>query len=94
MNQAVSTERYDPNRLFDTLMKKLGLSSDKALSKKLKIAKDVILNIRAGCIPIAASMLLWISEVTGISIHELRNALGDRRAKFRPNCALITTRAR
>ncbi|WP_334187852.1 helix-turn-helix domain-containing protein [Noviherbaspirillum sp.] len=93
MNQAVSTQHYDPNRFIDILMKKLGLSSDKALSKKLNIAKDVIHKIRAGFIPVAASTLLWIAEVTGISIHELRNALGDRRAKFRVNCALIIARA-
>lgn len=79
---------YDPNRLLDTLMKRLGITSDKTLSRRLQIAKHVICNIRTGRLPIGASMLLWMAEATGTSINELRSILGDRRAKARLNCAL------
>ena len=74
---------YDPNRLLDTLLTRLGINSDKALSKKLKVADSVISKIRSRRMPIAASLLLWMSECTGASIHELRQILGDRRAKAR-----------
>lgn len=74
---------YDPNRLLDTMLARLGVNSDKALSRKLKVADSVISKIRSRRIPIAASLLLWMSESTGASIHELRQILGDRRAKAR-----------
>lgn len=88
MNQQPIHHEYNPNRLFDTLLERQGLSSDKALSRKLHVARHVISNIRAGCLPMAASMLLWIADSTGTSIEELRSILGDRRAKARLNCAL------
>ncbi|WP_225984742.1 hypothetical protein [Noviherbaspirillum aerium] len=74
---------YDPNRLLDTLLARLGVNSDKALSRKLQVAYSVISKIRSRRIPIAASLLLWMSECTGASINELRQILGDRRAKAR-----------
>jgi hypothetical protein len=74
---------YNPNRLLDLLLQKLQLRNDGALSRKLKVATSVIKNIRHGKIPVAASMLLWIQEATGISIEQLRHWMGDRRASFR-----------
>lgn len=74
---------YDPNRLLDTVLARLGVNSDKALSRKLQVADSVISRIRSRRLPVAASLLLWISECTGASIQELRQILGDRRAKAR-----------
>lgn len=74
---------YDPNRLLDTVLARLGVNSDKALSRKLQVADSVISKIRSRRIPVAASLLLWMSECTGASIQELRQILGDRRAKAR-----------
>jgi hypothetical protein len=88
MNQQSIHLRYDPNRLLDNLMERLEISCDQALSRRLKIAMQVISNIRSGYLPIRASMLLWFSESTGASIDELRRVLGDRRAKFRLHCGL------
>lgn len=83
--QTLSTSSldYDPNRLLDTLLARLGVNSDKALSRKLQVADSVISKIRSRRIPVAASLLLWMSECTGASIQELRQILGDRRAKAR-----------
>jgi|SRR4051812_23960541 len=75
---------YNPNHLLDTLLQTLHLRNDGALSRKLKVATTVIKNIRHGKIPVAASMLIWMHEATGISIEELRRLMGDRRASFRP----------
>lgn len=83
---------YDPNRLLDSVMQRLGLNSDRELSRKLHVTLQVIARIRSGRLPIGASMLLWMSDCTGASISELRYILGDRRAKARLNCTLISTR--
>jgi hypothetical protein len=74
---------YNPNRLFDALIKRMGLENDGALSRKLRVATQVISNIRHGRLPVGASMLIWINEATGISICELRELMGDRRATCR-----------
>lgn len=75
--------KYDPNRLLDALIERMGLKDDGALSRKLRVATSVISNIRNGILPIGGSMLIWMHEATGISIQELRELLGDRRTKCR-----------
>lgn len=80
---AATTAAYDPNLLLDTLMHHLGIDSDGALSRRLKVARDVIRSIRQGTIPVCASMLLWMQEASGIGINELRRIMGDRRRKCR-----------
>lgn len=79
---------YDPNHLLDTLMKHLGIDNDGALARRLKVARDVINDIRAGTMPVGASMLLWIQEVSGIDVAELRRLMGDRRARYRLGISL------
>jgi hypothetical protein len=69
-------------------MEQSGLSSDKALSWKLQVNKHVIQSIRTGQLPIGASMLLWMIDISGMSIEELRRILGDKRSKARLNCTL------
>ena len=75
--------RYDPNHLLDTLIKKLGIKNDAALSRALEVAPPVISKIRHNRLPVGASLLIRMHEVSDISIRELRQLLGDRRAKFR-----------
>jgi hypothetical protein len=79
---------YSPDRLLDTAMQWLGISTDKALAKKLGFTPHVIAGLRSRHIPIAAWMLKWIAECTGIGLEEVRHILGDRRAKVRPSCLL------
>jgi len=86
LNETIQNEgrvTYNPNHLLDALMQHLGISSDGALSRRLKIARDVIANIRRGTVPVCASMLLWMQEASGIDVNELRRLMGDRRAKYR-----------
>lgn len=83
MNQAMISNHYSPAQLLDALLQHLQLHSDSALSRHLKVAKRVILDIRHGRMPIGGSMLLWIQDTTGISVKELRNWLGDRRTTCR-----------
>lgn len=77
---------YNPNKLFDALLERLGLANDGALSRKLKVATGIINDIRKCKRPVAGSMLLWISDITGITVSELRLLMGDRRAKCRLSC--------
>lgn len=74
---------YDPNRLLDAVMLRMGLTNDGALARFLKVAQPVIRGIRHGRLPVAASLLMWMHEATGMSIAELRLLLGDRRARYR-----------
>jgi plasmid maintenance system antidote protein VapI len=74
---------YDPDRLLDTLINRLNLKNDAALSRALEVAPPVISKIRHRRLPVGASMLIRMHEVTDLSIEELRDLLGDRRRKYR-----------
>jgi hypothetical protein len=74
---------YDPNNLLDTLIDKLHLKNDAALSRALVVAPPVISKIRHRRLPVGASLLIRMHEVSDLSIRELRTLMGDRREKFR-----------
>lgn len=74
---------YDPNKLLDTLIQNLKLKNDAALSRALEVAPPVISKVRHRRLPVGASLLIRMHEVSEISIRELRELMGDRRAKFR-----------
>ena len=71
---------YDPNRLLDTLIQHLNLKNDAALSRALEVAPPVISKIRHHRLPVGASLLIRMHEVSELSIKELRRLMGDRRA--------------
>lgn len=74
---------YEPNRLLDTLIKEMQLKNDAALCRMLQIGPPLISKIRHRRLPVSASILIRMHETTGRSIRELREVLGDRRAKYR-----------
>ncbi|MES2831636.1 MAG: hypothetical protein V4695_06565 [Pseudomonadota bacterium] len=74
---------YDPNNLLDQLIQKLDLKNDAALARALEVAAPVISKIRHRRLPVGASMLIRMHEISEISISDLRNLMGDRREKFR-----------
>ena len=74
---------YDPNNLLDTLIDKLHLKNDAALSRALEVAPPVISKIRHRRLPVGASLLIRMHEVSDLSIRELRTLMGDRREKVR-----------
>lgn len=85
MNDTLLTDQfdYDPNRLLDTLIEKLRLKNDAALSRSLEVAPPVISKIRHRRLPVGASLLIRMHEVSELSIRDLRELMGDRRTKFR-----------
>jgi hypothetical protein len=82
-NSSLSQPTYDPNHLLNALIKKLHLKNDAALSRALEVAPPVISKIRHRRLPIGASLLIRMHEVSDLSIRNLRELMGDRRAKFR-----------
>ncbi len=77
-----SQESYNPNHLLDTLREKMKLKNDAALSRALEVAPPVISKIRHRTLPVGASLLIRMHEVTQMSIRELRDLMGDRRTKY------------
>jgi hypothetical protein len=63
---------YDPNRVLDAVIQKLRLKNDAALSRVLEVAPPVISKIRHNTLPIGATILLRMHEVSDFSIRELR----------------------
>ena len=75
--------QYNPDNLLDALIEKLQLKNDAALSRVLEVAPPVISKIRHRRLPVGASMLIRMHEVSDLNISELRALMGDRRGKFR-----------
>ena len=82
-NALMKQKSYDPNRFIDALVEKLGLKNDAALCRVLCIQPPLISKIRHRHLPIGATLLLHIHELTNLSIGELREMMGDRRRKYR-----------
>ncbi|QAU33833.1 hypothetical protein [Janthinobacterium sp. 17J80-10] len=82
-NRLADLPAYDPNHLLDSLIEKLRLKNDAALSRALEVAPPVISKIRHRRLPVGASLLIRMHEVSDLSIKELRLLMGDRRDKFR-----------
>jgi plasmid maintenance system antidote protein VapI len=74
---------YNPDYLLETLIGKLNLKNDAALSRALEVSPPMISKIRHRRLPVTASLLIRMHEVSDLSIMELRALLGDRRNKFR-----------
>jgi hypothetical protein len=74
---------YNPNHLLDVIIEKMKLKNDAALSRALEVAPPVISKIRHHKLPIGASILIRMHEVTNLSIRELKELMGDRRSKHR-----------
>lgn len=75
--------QYDPNNLLESLIEKLNLKNDAALSRALEVAPPLISKIRHRRLPVGASLLIRMHEVSELSIKDLRTLMGDRRNKFR-----------
>lgn len=81
--QRPSTGSFDPNRLFDALLRTLNLEGDEALAQILGLSPDLLFGIRRGRVTPGAALLIRINEKCGISVRELRQMMGDRRAQYR-----------
>jgi hypothetical protein len=73
---------YNPDNLLDTLLEKLNLKSDLALSRLLEVVPPVISKIRHRRLAVGAVLLIRMHEISDLSIKELRLLMGDDRVKF------------
>ncbi|MDL2355376.1 MAG: hypothetical protein QFF03_08975 [Pseudomonadota bacterium] len=71
------TAIYNPDNLLDALIAKLHLKNDAALSRALEVAPPVISKIRHRTLPIGATILLRMHEVSDFSIRELKALMGN-----------------
>lgn len=76
---------YNPGQLLDTVASHMKVKSDRALGHKLFLPLAAINRIRQRELPIDATMLVWLHELTGMRTVELRALMGDRRKKSRLN---------
>ncbi|RZT10196.1 hypothetical protein SAMN05216319_1351 [Duganella sp. CF402] len=74
---------YDPGQLFDSTIAHLSLRNDRELCRQLQVAAPLLRKMRQRQLPISGVVLLRIHEITGISLLELRQWMGDRRRRFR-----------
>ncbi|MBK4737914.1 hypothetical protein [Noviherbaspirillum pedocola] len=82
-DESPAPDHFNPDNLLDFLIKRLGLKNDAALSRALEVAPPVISKIRHRRMPVGASLLIRMHEVSDLPVAELRRQLGDRRKKFR-----------
>jgi hypothetical protein len=75
---------YEPNNLLDCVIACMGFTSDAALCNALGVWPSVISKIRHYQIPIGASLLIRMHDMTNLTIKDLRLLMDDRREKFRP----------
>jgi hypothetical protein len=76
---------YDPDHLLDSLIQKLLLKNDAALARALEVAPPVISKIRHRRLPVGATLLIRMHEISDLTIGELRSLMGDQRARYGMN---------
>lgn len=81
---------YNPNHLLDGVLNKMELLNDAALARMLEVSQVVIAKIRSHREPVGISLLIRMHKVTNMSIRDLRDLMGDRRAKYRLSDAART----
>lgn len=73
---SLSSPNYDPNSLLDTLIEKLNVKNDAALSRALEVAPPVLSKIRHRRLPIGAALLVRMHDVTDLPLKDLRQLAG------------------
>lgn len=81
--ELLKSVEYNPNNLLDQLLETMRLKNDAALARVLEVAPPVISKIRHRRLPVGASLLIRMHEVSDLSIRDLRYLMGDRRGKHR-----------
>lgn len=81
-NRVLKLESYDPNPLLDRLKSFAPGQNDVGLAAALGVTKSNISKIRNKHADISAEMLLNMHEMSGLSIRELRDLMGDTRRFF------------
>lgn len=86
-NNIPDTAIYNPGKVLDAIIAKLQLKNDAALSRALEVTPPVISKIRHRTLPIGATILLRMHEVSDFSIRELRALMGVPERSGAPSSA-------
>lgn len=71
----VNDPAYNVAKLLDTVMEKLGLKNDAALSRELGVAPPVVSKLRNAKVALSAAMMIRIHDVADMSIATIRSFL-------------------
>ena len=63
------------NDLLDAVLRKTGLKNDAALARALEVAPPVISKIRHGRLPVGASLVVRVCELTEMGLSEIKSIL-------------------
>jgi len=77
LKEITASPSYNPNRVLDAIIEKLQLKNDAALSRALEVAPPVISKIRHNTLPIGATILIRMHEISDFSIRELREMMAS-----------------
>lgn len=64
-------------KLFDTLMEENNLKNDARLAKFLDLPPPVVSKIRNGRMPIGATLIIAVHEITGMQISEIKHLIAS-----------------
>lgn len=75
-NDLLKNPDYDPNKLLNEVMKRIGAKSDAHLARMTKISAPVISHVRRKRLAIGDSILLKLHDATELPARELRALMG------------------
>jgi transcriptional regulator with XRE-family HTH domain len=75
---------FEPEKLLDALIVRLGVRSSSALAREVGLSPSVISKVRHRRLAVSGEILLAIHDATDIPIRELRRMMGDTRRHFSP----------
>lgn len=81
----IPVKTYDPSKLIDAVTARLALKNDAAFARALKVDAPIIEKVRSNNLPLGGYLLMRLREITGMSVTDLQDLMGDRRRKFRMN---------
>ena len=70
--RALEPDSFIPNKLLDTLIKKMNLKNDAELCRVLEVQPPIISKIRHRKLTVGATILLRMHEKSELSIRELK----------------------
>lgn len=74
----VSDVPYTPENVLDLVIDRMGLKNDAALARLLVVAPPLVSKIRSHRSILTDAVLIRIHEESGLSIKELKAAMGRR----------------
>ena len=83
LDEGVLTGKYAADHRFGEDDFRSKYFAGDRMAHRLEVAPPVISKIRHRRLPVGASLLIRMHEVSNLTIRELRILMGDRREKFR-----------